>query len=170
MLETPDELLRRAYLPDTVRVLFIGESPPAGGTFFYAADSNLSRYTQQAFSEAYRREWESGEEFLRFFQARGCYLDDLCLIPVNRMERAERQRERSLAVPSLAERMARYRPLAVISVMTATRPHIESAIAQANLAPLPTYFMPFPTFGNQHRYVERLSSTLLELRDKSVLE
>lgn len=28
------ERLRRSFMPLRVRVLFIGESPPAGGTFF----------------------------------------------------------------------------------------------------------------------------------------
>jgi hypothetical protein len=35
------ESLRQSYRPQQVRVLFVGESPPAGGTFFYRANSNL---------------------------------------------------------------------------------------------------------------------------------
>ena len=46
------EELRRRYRPETVRALFVGESPPAGGTFFYAANSNLYRFTEQAFRAA----------------------------------------------------------------------------------------------------------------------
>lgn len=41
---------REDYLPDAVQVLFIGESPPAGGTFFYRANSGLYRATREAFA------------------------------------------------------------------------------------------------------------------------
>jgi hypothetical protein len=63
------EALRLRYKPARVRWLLIGESPPANGTFFYKADSNLSRYTQQAFSTALEREFADGKEFLDFFKA-----------------------------------------------------------------------------------------------------
>jgi hypothetical protein len=39
------EVLRGRYRPDVIRVLLVGESPPAGGTFFYAANYNLYRAT-----------------------------------------------------------------------------------------------------------------------------
>nr|MBC8193829.1 hypothetical protein [FCB group bacterium] len=35
------EDLRQAFKPPKVEVLFIGESPPAGGTFFYNGNSKL---------------------------------------------------------------------------------------------------------------------------------
>jgi len=47
----PDEL-RARYCPDVVRVLFVGESSPAGGTFFYAANSKLYFATKHAFEQA----------------------------------------------------------------------------------------------------------------------
>jgi hypothetical protein len=37
------EHLRKHYRPDRVRILFVGESPPASGRFFYQADSGLYR-------------------------------------------------------------------------------------------------------------------------------
>jgi hypothetical protein len=72
----PLEHLRLYYRPPEVRVLFVGESPPAGGTFFYAADSGLYRATRDAFYEAIP-EARSGK-FLERFAAYGCYLEDLC--------------------------------------------------------------------------------------------
>ena len=35
------ENLRNHYKPDKVEVLFVGESRPQGGTFFYQGDSTL---------------------------------------------------------------------------------------------------------------------------------
>src|SRR5947199_2008929 len=77
------ESLRRRYRPADIRILFVGESPPAGGTFFYAANSNLYYATEAAFRQAVP-DLLSGD-FLDDFRALGCFLDDLCLRPVNHL-------------------------------------------------------------------------------------
>jgi hypothetical protein len=83
--------LRKLFRPPKVNVLFIGESPPAGGTFFYQADSRLYQRTRAAFGRAFGRSMPEGAEFLREFQRLGCYLEDLCAEPVNRLpKRASR--------------------------------------------------------------------------------
>lgn len=46
------ERLRARYRPERIVALFVGQSPPAGGTFFYFANSNLYRHTERAFREA----------------------------------------------------------------------------------------------------------------------
>jgi hypothetical protein len=163
------EALRAYYRPDDVRVLFLGESPPRGGTFFYAADSNLQRWTQRAFTAAFGVAWESGEAFLRDFQALGCYLDDLCLDPVNGLDPAVRRRARREAEPQLAARLAGMQPRAIISMMTATAPNVRAALALAALDDVPLAIMPYPTHGNQHRYVAALAPLLQELRVQGVL-
>jgi hypothetical protein len=43
------ERLRRRYRPDGVRILFVGEAPPASGRFFYQADSGLYRAVRDTF-------------------------------------------------------------------------------------------------------------------------
>lgn len=163
------EKLRAHYRPDPIRVLFIGESPPVGGTFFYATQSNLARYTQEAFGRVYEQRWATREEFLRFFQSCGCYLDDLCLDPVNGMTPTERRRTRLEAVPELAKRMTGIHPGAVISVMSGTKRQVRQAMGLAGLGEMEPCIMPFPTFGNQHRYVARLVETLSNLRALGVL-
>lgn len=94
MCKMQAEELRRQYRPDNVRVLMVGESPPVGGTFFYAANSNLFRHTKAAFEKALRRTWSPDEAFLQFFSREGFFLDDLCLHPVNGLPNAERRRAR----------------------------------------------------------------------------
>ena len=158
------EGLRHAYKPAKVRWLFIGESPPANGTFFYKADSNLSRYTQQAFSIALEREFADGNEFLDFFKALGCYLIDLCDDPVNHLPESEREEQRRRGATSLPERIAEHLPQATIVVMKAIAKYVQPAIGQAELADLPFYVVPFPAMGNQKRYVERLVTVLKKLK------
>jgi len=47
------ELLRERYCPTRVRLLFVGEAPPASGLFFYRADSGLYRAIRSAFVSAF---------------------------------------------------------------------------------------------------------------------
>ena len=128
MSESPVEKLRRSYKPNQVQVLFVGESPPAGGDFFYAGNSRLSRYTQEAFTEAFGVTFKSVGSFLDYFRRAGCYLDDLCLTPVNHLSRSERRGERRRGIVHLAERIADMSPRAVVVVMRGIAPHVEQAV------------------------------------------
>ena len=65
------ENLRANYQPDNIRVLFIGESPPASGKFFYREISTLYYATKEAFNNP--------SNFLIKFQNWGFFLDDLVL-------------------------------------------------------------------------------------------
>jgi hypothetical protein len=164
MLVSSLETLRLSYKPAKLRWLFIGESPPANGTFFYKADSKLSRYTQQAFSIAFEREFADGKEFLDSFKAQGCYLIDLCDRPVNNLPGIEREQQRKRCAASLVERIAQHSPEAIIVVMQGIAKYVQPAIGQAGLDDLPFYVVPFPAMGNQKRYVERLVAIFRELK------
>src|SRR5215475_11337716 len=84
------EYLRRRYRPHRVRVLFVGEAPPASGRFFYRADSGLYRAVRDTFISAFPNLEKA--RFLESFRALECYLVDLCEQPVDRMDRKARQR------------------------------------------------------------------------------
>jgi hypothetical protein len=123
------EQLRRSFRPESVRVLFVGESPPAGDTFFYQKDSSLYRYTRDAFSTACGVAFGgSSSGFLDFYRRCGCYLDDLCLEPVNQLGYRERGKRCKEAVPDLAQRIKRTRPQAVIAVKSTLRNRVEQAV------------------------------------------
>jgi len=84
------EALRARFQPERIRILFVGESLPAGGTFFYNGDSNLVRYTCEAFAAALGTP-DGARSFPSVFRDHGCYLVDLRREPVNGLSRAERQ-------------------------------------------------------------------------------
>jgi hypothetical protein len=163
------EHLRRRFKPAVIRVLFVGESPPAGGTFFYQGNSNLARYTEEAFAAAYERRFKNSAAFLRFFKGLGCYLDDLCLVPVNNLERAERVEHRKAGIEPLAGRLATYRPQAVVAVMRAIEPHVQDAVRRAGLDLTPVHGLPFPALGHQPRYVRSLADLLQTMRQTGLL-
>src|SRR5580693_7073198 len=83
------ELLRKRYGPARVKILFVGESPPASGRFFYQADSGLYRAVRDVFLNALPA-FRAGD-FLESFQAHGCYLVDLCGSPVDRLSLKKRK-------------------------------------------------------------------------------
>jgi hypothetical protein len=71
------EATRRAFKPQKIMTLFVGESAPASGDFFYYGTSAMTRYMRQAFEGAFGLT----DDFLASFKAFGWYLDDLVLVP-----------------------------------------------------------------------------------------
>ena len=49
----PVEFTRARYRPDRITTLFVGESAPASGAFFYHGDSAMLRYMQRATEAAF---------------------------------------------------------------------------------------------------------------------
>ena len=82
--------LRESFRPKRIRILFVGEAPPASGRFFYSANSGLYRAMRDAFIAVYPR--TNDENFLELFQASGCYLTDLCPKPVDHLNEKLRRR------------------------------------------------------------------------------
>lgn len=163
------EKIRMAFRPPKTRVLFVGESPPAGGTFFYIGDSSLARYTQEGFSRAYGVDFKNTKEFLNSFMNNGFYLEDLCHIPVNNMDGSGRRRTQKESIEIFAERLKDIDPKAVVTILVSIKKHIEKALLIAGLSGTPHYVLPFPAMSHQQRYVVELSNVLHELHRKGII-
>ena len=100
------EKIRKSFRPERITTLFVGESAPSGGTFFYNENSNLFRCMKRAF--------DGQATFLDDFKSSGFYLDDLVLIPVNKLERQDRTALRQQSISTLADRLADYKPMAIV--------------------------------------------------------
>ena len=164
------DAVRARFKPEPIRILFVGESPPAGGTFFYYENSNLYRYTEEAFAAAFGRQFGPGEEFLKFFAGLGCYLDDLCTVPVNHLGKGERKLQRTVGITSLSTRLRATSPQAVVVVIKAIEQHVRQAAGQAGLGQIPVFALPFPALGNQRKYVAGLAETLRDPRIQLALQ
>jgi hypothetical protein len=156
------ESLRQQHRPQQVRVLLIGESPPVGGTFFYAANSNLFRYTREAFEQATGRRWKTGSDFLDYFVDQGFYLDDLCTEPVNGMDRRQRRRCCRSSVPGLANRLKEMAPIAVALTPKSIKREVARALDLAGYDITPVA-LPFPAMSWQSAYVEAMTDFLRSL-------
>lgn len=153
------ERSRQAHRPAPVRVLFVGESPPANATFFYFGDSNLARSTREAFDQVYDQTTDP-QQFLKAFSERGFYLVDLCQTPVDRLSKRARRAEHRAGVEELAAMLRELRPDRIVVVMKAIEPAVMQAVESAGLLGIPVDILPFPAQGHQHEYVARLVALL----------
>ena len=142
------ERLRRSFRPARIRLLFIGESPPASGRFFYSANSGLYRAMLAAFQIADAE--VDDENFLTRFRARGCYLTDLCGEPVDHLEPTERRAMRKAGEAFLARELKRLQPGMIAPVLRSIVGNVESAAAQAHWHGEMLQF-PYPGRWSRHR-------------------
>ncbi len=155
------ERLRRRYRPAHVRILFVGEAPPASGRFFYQADSGLYRAVREAFVEAFPD--VAAGDFLKAFQEMGCYLVDLCGKPVDRMAPRQRKRICLEGEARLARRLKQLRPKIVITVVRSISSNVKRSERRAGWLGEHVE-LPYP--GRWYRYrkvfLEDLTSVLRE--------
>jgi hypothetical protein len=156
------ETLRLEFRPSNVKVLFIGESPPASGKFFYAADSGLYRAMRDAFSIACPS--SKNGNFLQAFQSVGCYLVDLCPHPVDRLERTLRRDTCKANEDLLAREIAQQKPLAIASLLRAIEGNVARAASKAQWNG-PFLRLPYPGRWSHHReaFLRALVPVLSEL-------
>lgn len=133
----------------------MGESPPAGDTFFYDGNSNLFWHTWKAFMMAIPNVPEVGG-FLNWFQAQGWHLTDLRSTPVSHFTDAECRKLRAGGERELARFIAETRPPVVAVVMLAIKENVRRTIAQANHTPK-VYYLPFPVQGHQSKFERGLA-------------
>jgi hypothetical protein len=156
------ERLRRRYRPARVRVLFVGEAPPASGRFFYQADSGLYRAVRDAFAIVFP---EIGDtEFLNSFRALGCYLVDLCGQPVDRLPDEQRISARLDGEVRLAKMLKRLRPEIMITVVRSIAGNVKRSQDLANWSGLHVE-LPYPGRWQHHRteFLRELTSVLREI-------
>ena len=148
------ENVRKSYRPRRITTLFVGESAPHGGTFFYNRNSGLFREIQKAFN--------GKELFLEDFRRNGFYLDDLVLEPVNHLERRDRISLCRESVSSLSKRLSSYKPQAVVILLCRIKPMVMGAMVEAGLSYQP-HCTPYPGFGNQRRFHQAMAEIIPNL-------
>jgi hypothetical protein len=159
---TSRERLRRSFRPARIRLLFIGESPPASGRFFYSANSGLYRAMHAAFQIA--DDEVDGENFLAKFQARGCYLTDLCQEPVDHLDPTERRAMRKAGEVFLTRELKRLQPGMIAPVLRSIVGNVENAAARAQWQGEMLQF-PYPGRWSRHRaaFIEALVPVIRRL-------
>jgi hypothetical protein len=142
------EGLRRSYRPDHVKLLFVGESPPASGRFFYQADSGLYRAIRNVFVAAFPK--LQNEDFLKSFQGLGCYLVDLCGRPVDRLGRKQRRQACLDGEVRLGKIIKQLQPNVIVTVVRSIAVNVVRAQSKANWQGK-HYELPYPGRWQYHR-------------------
>jgi hypothetical protein len=142
------ERLRRRYQPKRVRLLFVGESPPASGRFFYQADSGLYRAVRRTFITVFP-ELEN-VDFLDAFRALDCYLVDLCGWPVDRMDRKERAEMCGAGVIRFSRMIQQMQPKIIITLVRSIAENVRRAESLAGWRG-ERIELPYPGRWKKHR-------------------
>ena|SRR5438477_218161 len=149
------EAARARFRPAKITTLFVGESAPISGDFFYYGNNAMLSHMQRAVEQALGER----DDFLERFKAYGWYLDDLVLTPVNHLKNPERKAQCQSAQPSLTARIAEYQPLAIVSLMVGIK-HIVEAAAVAAGNNSPRFAVPFPGMGQQVRFLAAMAGII----------
>lgn len=152
------ETVRKRYRPAKITTLFVGESAPHSGDFFYSGNTRLFQQMQLAVEQAFGE----SANFLQTFKRYGWYLDDLVLEPVNHLTRSQRRAKCLGAQKSLADRIASYQPEAIVSLLIRIKPFVNAAAIMANSNTCP-YVVPFPAMGNQPRFQDAMAGIIRKL-------
>ncbi|WP_022669152.1 hypothetical protein [Desulfospira joergensenii] len=152
------ESIRQSYRPSRIKLLMIGESPPASGRFFYI-NSPMTTYTAHAFEAAYGIHFQDNAEFLSFFRSSGCFLDDLCHTPVDNLLGSDRKQRRFENIGPLSQRIRRADPKVVVTFLKSIKEHVQEAIMKSKCNPV-SYVLFFPGNSHQKKYMDGLKEIL----------
>lgn len=165
------EEIRQSFKPAKINLLFVAESPPKGGTFFYFQNSNLYFAIKEAFELVFRKFEDN--KFLEFFKEQGCYLEDLCLIPVNRLSKSKRDEERLKGIGPLAQRIKELKPKGIIILMKGIETEVRTAIERSNIQAVELLKVTsFPAHSETNRLncINGVQSALLESMDNKIIK
>jgi hypothetical protein len=102
-------------------------------------------------------------DFLDRFKARGWYLDDLVLTPINDQKGSPRMKQCRDAKDSLAARIKEYQPLAIVSLLLSIQDIIEGAAHKAR-SDAHLFALPFAGNGHQEDFLKEMARIIPELR------
>ena len=149
------EEIRGHYRPNGISVLFVGESPPDSGKFFYYENSPMFNHMRRILGQQLFR---STEDFLQKFKASGCYLDDLVPKPGKPSPECRRQ-----AIPELAERIREYRPRVVVALLKRIGDDVRTSVEQSGVE-ASVHETHFPGNGQQGRFEQDIKTILPALK------
>ena len=150
------EKIRYNYKPDKVKILFVGESRPISGKFFYIDDTQLYLQTKEVFDllvENFTREK---------FKDLGCWLYDVCEEPINQYneqiscERATKMEIIRKNIPRLKNIINKISPENIIIVKKGLLSKVVLSEILKICNDINVFNLPFPSCGNQIKYKEGL--------------
>lgn len=94
----------------------------------------------------------------------GCYLDDLCFEPVDKLEAEIRRKKCKESIDKLSGRIKGFEPLVIIVVIKLIKEEVDEVIEKSSIN-AETYYLPFPRYEwQQEIYKKGLEEILIKLR------
>lgn len=152
------EHIRESHRPNNIRILFVGESPPKIGKFFYV-ESLMTTFISKPFELRFNITFNNNQDFIDFFKNKDCYLDDLCTEPVDKLPPNIRKQKLIESVKPFSKKLAEMKPLVVISILKRIEPYVVNSIELSGID-TKFYSVPFPGFGNQKRFKQEVLDIL----------
>jgi len=153
---------RNKYRPTKVNVLFIAESPPSSGGYFYAEKTigkdHLLRETMKALKLwPVDRPMMKGcdkRPMLKQFRSLGFFLIDTCELPVDKMPPRQRRLSTIQGASTLPNRVKELDPGRILIVKKTVFNPARHALSIAGFEDriLNKRSLPFPSHGNQRRF------------------
>jgi len=151
--------LRSRHQPHRIEVIFVLESPPTSGNFFYDPAGRVTEPLFSAMMKLIGYEALTKDEGLAAFARKGFFLVDATYQPVNHIKN-EKKRSRSILsdVPYLIQDLK--------NIIGGQRLPVKIVLVKANICrlleePLKANginvindgrVIPFPSYGNQHKF------------------
>jgi len=161
---------RFQYRPDIIKFLFVCESVPNNGTFFYHKDSILFNHSLEAFKKVFPK--INPANFLSNFKAMGFYLDDLCSEPVNQYKSGKdvkkRKTLRILYEEDLAKRIELFKPELIFVTPKDIMPNVVRILEKLKMK-IEIVELPFPVYNYGDAFIKILNDKLVELKTKHKL-
>ena len=167
--------LRSHYKPSRTRLLFIAESPPSSGGYFYfhhtIGKDHLFRETMKALQLwPIRKPMRKGfdkSELLAWFCSMGFFLIDTCEVPVDRLSDGQRKAKIEAGAASIPARLQTLNPDWIVIVKKTVFGPVKDALEAAGLHKivLNKTPLPFPSHGYQKEYRTRLRRLIEKQQD-----
>ncbi len=152
--------LRKNYIPELCRLIFIFESPPASGKYFYddsgTVDEPLFKFMMKCFCPFNPVEKQNG---LKEFKRLGILLVDAVYKPLNRLSQSERKRAVLRSYPKLENDLRKIIGknhtkilIAGKSLRKILEPKLETRFYVIN----DRVGLPFPLYGRGKNFAEKI--------------
>jgi hypothetical protein len=157
--------LRDKYKPSKIRVIFVLESPPISGTYFYDTDGRTSEPLFSAMMKVIGYEPASKAKGLGAFSKRGLFLVNATYRPVNHIRNQKERNEAILSdLPELIQDLERTigkRRTKIVLVKANICRRLEEPLKAAGLNVINNAtIIPFPSHGNQNTFHQTIKKLL----------
>ena len=121
----------------------------------------MTTFTCRAFEKTHGKKFPNNSEFLKYFKACGCYLDDLSRVPVDQLPPREREKRLRDNINALSQRIREANPSVVVVVLKKIEPYVRAAVEKSQRSPR-LCILPFPSRGHQNKFLAGLASIIEE--------